>query len=419
MAWVKDKLTDLEVRKAIAKPPKSQKKLSDGQGLQLWLTPTGGRYWRFDYSFLGKRKLFSIGVYPNVSLARARIEAGKARLLLLDGQDPSEVKKQLKNSAILANENTFARIAQKLLEKKVREGRAEVTISKMQWILGKLSSSLTDRPISTIKVPEIIAALQKEESAGNLETARRMRTVIGEVFRFAIQSGLIEYDPVQATRGVTAAPKPRHHSAIVEPKRVGELLRLVDTYVERNIVTGSALQLMALLYPRPGELRQARWSEFDLESGLWNIPAERMKMRQPHVKALPQQAIAILERLKGVTGPHGNVLPALGKSASHMSENTMNAALRRIGISSEEHCSHGFRATASTLLNASNLFSIDAIERSLAHQDNNAVRRAYARDGSQTERKKMAQWWADHLDLLRSNRTGDANIIQLTARKTS
>jgi integrase len=414
MAWVKDKLTDLQVRKAIAKPPKSQRKLSDGQGLQLWLTPSGGRYWRFEYSFLGKRKLLSIGVYPNMSLARARTETDKARLLLLDGQDPSEVKKQVKISAVLANENTFAKIAQKLVEKKVREGRAEVTISKMQWILGKLSSSLTDRPISTIKVPEIIAALQKEESAGNLETARRMRTVIGEVFRFAIQSGLIEYDPVQATRGITAAPKPRHHSAIVEPKRVGELLRLIDTYAERNVITGTALQLMALLYPRPGEIRQAQWTEFDLENAVWNIPKERMKMRQPHTKALPSQATGILEKLKAITGPNGNVFPALGKSDNHMSENTMNAALRRIGIPGDEHCSHGFRATASTLLNASNLFSADAIERSLAHQDNNAVRRAYARDGFEVERQKMAQWWADHLDMLKSNTPHSENVVLLT-----
>jgi integrase len=417
MAWAKEKLSDLEIRNAISKPLLGQKKLSDGKGLQLWLTSTGGRYWRFDYTFQGKRKLLSLGVYPNMSLARARTEVDKARQQLLDGVDPSEMKKQLKNAALWASENTFDKLSQKLVEKKQREGRAAVTISKMEWILGKLSHSLGGRPITSIKVPEIIKELQKEESAGNLETARRMRTVIGEVFRFAIQNGLIEYDPVQATRGITAAPKPRHHSAILEPKRVGELLRLIDTYAERNRITGSGLQLMALLYPRPGELRQALWQEFDLENGIWNIPPERMKMRQPHAKSLSTQAVSILKNLKSITGPHGNVFPAVGKSDNHMSENTMNIALRRIGISGEEHCSHGFRATASTLLNASNLFSIDAIERSLAHQDNNAVRRAYARDGSEVERKRMAQWWADHLDLLRANAGEISNVVPIaTAR---
>ena len=266
MAWAKEKLTDLEIRSAAAKSPATLKKLSDGQGLQLWLTPSGGRYWRFDYSFNGKRKLLAIGVYPVMSLARARTEADKARVRIIDGKDPTEIKKQDKAAAKLADENTFARLAQNLVAKKQREGRAEVTISKMEWILGKLAKSLGNRPIAAITVPEIIAALQKEESAGNLETARRMRTVIGEVFRFAMQSGLIQHDLVQATRGSTAAPKPRHHSAIVEPRRVGELLNLIDTYAERNMVTGSALKLMALLYPRPGELRQAKWTEFDLEN---------------------------------------------------------------------------------------------------------------------------------------------------------
>ena len=297
------------------------------------------------------------------------------------------------------------------MAKKRKDGRAPVTIAKMEWILGKLKTSLWPRPIGSIRTPEVMQALKREEDAGNLETARRMRTVIGEVFRFAMQHGIIDGDPSAATKGAIANPKPKHFAAVTDPQRVGGLLRQVDDYADRQIITGSALQLMALLYPRPGELRQANWQEFDLEKGVWEIPADRMKLRHPHIKPLPRQAVAILKRLNEITGPQGFVFPALGRSTRPMSENTMNAALRRMGIAAEDHTSHGFRATASTLLNASNLFSIDAIEHSLAHQDRDAVRRAYARGDAMTERRKMAQWWADHLDLLRSG--AGASVITL------
>jgi integrase len=258
-----------------------------------------------------------------------------------------------------------------------------------------------------------MTVLSREADAGNLETARRMRTVIGEVFRYAIQHGIVEHDPVAATRGAIATPTPKHFAAILYPEAFGGLLRQIDDYAARNVVTGSALQLMALLYPRPGELRQAQWSEFDLAKCTWEIPASRMKLRQPHTKALPRQAVAILKALYKVTGPSGKVFPAVGRAARPLSENTMNAALRRMGVKASEHSSHGFRATASTLLNASNMFSADAIEHSLAHQDKDAVRRAYARGDAMTERKKMAQWWADYLDRLRNG--GEGKVVHLRA----
>ena len=244
-----------------------------------------------------------------------------------------------------------------------------------------------------------------------------MRTVIGEVFRYAIQTGLTDKDPVAATRGTVATRKAKHFAAILKPERFGELLRTVDDYAQRNVITGSALQLMALLYPRPGELRQAKWSEFDLANGTWEIPAERMKLRQAHTKTLPKQAIVILKTLHEVTGPEGNVFPATGRPINPMSENTMNVALRRMGILPSEHTPHGFRATVSTLINASNMFSSDAIERSLAHQDKDAVRRAYARGDAITERKAMAQWWADYLDRLREIGSSNSNILTMN-RKT-
>jgi integrase len=415
MARARDKLTDLEIRNA--KAGDKIRKLVDGKGLQLWVMPNGGKYWRYDYRHLGKRKLLALGTYPDVTLEKARLRLDEARSQVAEEKDPSLIKKQKKAEAHFAADNTFGKIAEQLVAKKKKDGLAAVTISKMEWILGKLKPSLGPHPIASIRTPDVIQALKKEEKADNLETARRMRTVIGEVFRFAMQHGIIESDPSAATKGSIAIRKPKHHAAITDPKRYGELLKLVDDYADRQIITGSALQLMALLYPRPGELRQAEWSEFDLNTGAWEIPAARMKLRHPHIKPLPRQAITILKRLHEITGPKGYVFPALGKSGRPMSENTMNLALRRMGIGAEEHSSHGFRASASTTLNASNLFSIDAIEHSLAHQDRDAVRRAYARGDAMTERRKMAQWWADHLDHLRGSHGG--NIVTMVRTSTA
>jgi integrase len=403
------KLADVTLR--TAKPARSLRKLADGRGLQFWITPQGGRYWRWEYRFHGKRKLLALGTYPDVSANEARDGADKARKLLREGKDPSEQKRQTKFRAKLATDNAFEKIAAKLVAKKRKGGTAKVTLDKMQWILGKVKQDLGHRPIGSITTPDIIAVLSREADADNLETARRMRTVIGEVFRYAIQHGIVAHDPVGPTRGAIATPKPKHFAAVLEPEAYGDLLRRIDDYATRNVVTGNALQLMALLYPRPGELRQAQWAEFDLAKGTWDIPALRMKLRQPHTKALPRQAIAILKSLHKITGPSGNVFPAVGRAANPLSENTMNAAMRRMGITASEHSSHGFRATASTLLNASNMFSTDAIEHSLAHQDKDAVRRAYARGDAMTERKKMAQWWADYLDRLRDG--GEDKVVPL------
>ncbi len=347
-------------------------------------------------------------------MAIARDKAIKAREQLAAGNDPSDAKRQNKLAERLKSETVFASIAAKLVAKKRKAGKAEVTITKMEWVLRKVESSLGSRPIASITTQDIVKCLVKEEEAENFETARRMRTVIGEVFRYAMQNGLTDKDPVHATRGTVATHKAKHFAAILKPERLGEMLRLIDYYSTRNVVTGSALQLMALLYSRPGELRQAKWDEFNLAKSTWEIPAERMKLREAHTKALPKQAIAILKELHKVTGPKGNVFPATGRPINSMSENTMNAALRRMGIPAHEHSSHGFRATASTLLNAANMFSSDAIERSLAHQDKDAVRRAYARGDALAERKKMAQWWADYLDRLRNSLNGTKNVIQLS-----
>jgi integrase len=411
MAWATGKLSDVTLRSA--KPSGTLRKLSDGKGLQFWVTPQGGRYWRYEYRFLGKRKLLALGTYPEVTITKAREKAAKAREAIADGHDPSILKRQKKIADLAQSESTFSKIASKLVARKRKAGRADITISKMEWILGKVEKDFGHRPIGSITAADIVKVVARENDAENFETARRMRTVLGEVFRYAMQNGLAVLDPALATKGEVTANKPKHYAALLEPLRVGAMLRSIDDYAVRNVITGSALQLMALLYPRPGELRQANWSEFDLENATWTIPASRMKLRQVHVKALPRQAITVLKRLQEVSGPQGNVFPAIGKSANCLSENTLNVALRRMGIPANDHTSHGFRATASTLLNASNHFSADAIERSLSHQDKDAVRRAYARGDAMAERKQMAQWWADHLDLLRSADKSGSNVISL------
>lgn len=361
--------------------------------------------------------MLSIGTYPEAALEKARKIADNARSQLIEGEGPSEIKKQKKAALSFAADNTFAKVAARLVSKKRKDGRADVTIAKMEWILEKLANSLGLRPMDAIRTPEVIQALKREKDADNLETARRMRTVIGEVFRYAMQHGIVESDP-SASRGAIASPRQKHFAAITEAVRFGEPLRTIDGYAERQPISGTALQLMALLYPRPGELRQAQWDEFDLEKGLWEIPAARMKLRQGHTKTLPRQAVAIMRQLQKLTGPQGFVFPANGRSNRPMSENTMNVALRRMGVAGSEHSSHGFRATSSTLLNASNLFSIDAIERSLAHQDKDAVRRAYARGDALIERRKMAQWWADPLDALRSGKAADVVTLGRRAARS-
>lgn len=392
-------LDDITVRSAKPREDGGIRKLSDGGGLQLWVMPTGGKLWRLDYRMYGKRKLLALGSYPVLTLKAAREQALQAKRDIISGVDPSAKKKARK----IATERTFASIAALLIEKKRAEGKADITIEKMAWILDKVKRDFGSRPIDSITTPEVIVAMRREEQAGRFEAARRMRTVLGEVFRFAMQNGVVTSDPVHATKGAIARPRQQHHPAILTPDRFGELLRLVDQYAATNVLTGSALQLMAILYPRPGELRQAHWQEFDLETGRWTIPAERMKMRTAHVKPLPQQAVEILSRVKTITGPHGLVFPAVGRPGRPMSENTMNTALKRMGIPSDEHVPHGFRSSASTMLNDANKFSVDAIEKELAHQDVDPVRRAYRRGDAMEERVAMAQWWADCLDQLRSS----------------
>jgi integrase len=401
-------LTDTAIRTSKHGPKPI--KLFDERGLFLLLQPSGGKLWRLKYRILGKEKKLSLGVYPDVTLKEARKRRDDARTLIANGLDPADVKHDQATEAKRVAANTFKIIADEYIDKSAKEGRAAVTIGKTRWLLSLMEADLGARPITDITPAELLASLQRIEAKGHLETARRMRSLAGRVFRYAVATSRANTDPSSLLRGALVAPKVTHHSAILEPKAVGELLRAIDGY-QGQPLTCLALKLTPHVFVRPGELRRAEWPEFDLEKAIWTIPAEKMKMRDAHVVPLSRQALDLLEAAKAISEGQQYVFSSLYPGNRPMSENTINASLRRLGYSGKEMTAHGFRSIASTLLNESGKWNPDAIERALAHKDGNAVRGAYHRGTHWDERVKMAQWWSDHLDVLRNG----AEVVQFPA----
>lgn len=391
-------LTDLECRKT--QPSEKLIKLSDTGGLQLWVYPNGTKVWRFAYRFGGKQKLFALGRYPATKLLQARMGRDKAKVLLDEGSDPSHVKKLARLESEFPGDS-FEIVAKEYLEKLRREGRAEATMTKLEWLLDFALPVLGPLSVSAVRPIEVLAVLRTVEKRGRYDTARRLRSTIGAVFRYAVATARAQVDPTAPLLGALTAPTVTPRAAVTDPKAFGGLLRAIDGYGGQK-TTKAALKLMALLFPRPGELRASQWSEFDLEAAVWTIPAERTKMRRAHRVPLAPQVIVILEDLHAITGGGAFVIPGVRTVRQPMSENTFNAALRSLGYSQDEATAHGFRASASTMLNESGLWSADAIERQLAHVENNNVRRAYARGQNWDERVKMMAWWADYLDQLRN-----------------
>ena len=391
-------LTELAIRSA--KVEGKITKLSDGGGLQLWVTGDGAKRWRLAYRYAGGQKVPAIGVYPDVGLKEARTARQDAKRLLSKGIDPSSAKKQAKAARASSAANTFEAIAAELVDKKRREGKAANTVGKSEWLLSLALPAIGTRPIKEIAAPDILAVLRKVESRGKLETAKRLRATIGQVFRYAVATGRADADPTGALAGAIASPVVRHRPAIVGPKAYGALLRSIVSY-EGSPETLAALELLALTFVRPGELRSAEWSEFDLGAALWSIPEEKMKMRRPHRVPLAPRAVAILLDLNTITGRGRFLFPSVRSATRCMSENTINAALRRLGFRQDEMTAHGFRSAASSILNESGLWNPDAIERQLAHVDNDGVRRAYARADFWDERVRMMNWWADKCEELR------------------
>lgn len=400
-------LSDAAIR--AAKAGATQFKLFDEGGLFLIVRPSGGKLWRLKYRHQGKEQQLSIGRYPDVGLKEARERRDQARKQIAAGVNPAFEKKRAAIAASISAANTFKAVAEEFIAKREREGVKDITTVKARWLLALLESGVGERPIAEIEPYELLAVLKRIELSGRHETAKRLLAFAGRVFRYAVATARAQRNVAADLQGALIAPKAKHHAAIIDPKGVGALMRAIDGF-EGHPMTLWALRLAPHVFVRPGELRMAEWKEIDLEAAIWRIPGSRMKMSREHVVPLSTQAVAILREAAELTGGGRFVFPSVRTPLRPMSENTLNAALRRLGYTGEEMTSHGFRSTASTLLNESGKWSRDAIERALAHGDSDSVRAAYHRGAHWDERVLMAQWWSNYLDRLREG----GKVVQLS-----
>lgn len=387
-------LTEVAIRKA--KSASKPRKLADERGLYLEVMPTGAKYWRWKYRHADKEKRMAFGVYPEVSLAEARARRDEARAVLRDGRDPGAERKAAKQAA-LSEEATFGVVAQEWLVRQ-RANMAEATFEKARWML-KQVASLDSRPIRAITAPEVLSVLRAVEQGGRHETTHRVKQRIGQVMRYAIATGRAERDVTADLRGALTSPTTKHHAAITDPAAVGELLRAIEGFSGQP-ATHAALRLAPYLFQRPYNIRTMEWTELDLDAGEWRIPADKMKMREAHIVPLPSQAVAVLKDIQRITGSGRYCFPSARGRGRPLSNNTLNAALRRLGFDKDTMTAHGFRAMASSLLNEQG-WSPDVIERQLAHAERNKVRAAYNRAQYLADRRRMMQAWADYLDGLR------------------
>lgn len=394
------------------KPQEKPFKLFDGRGLYLEVVPAGGRWWRFKYRHGGKEKRVSLGVYPDVGLKEARERLDEARKVLAAGIDPAEQRKAAKLASAIANPgNSFEIVGRewfKLNEPKWARNHADKIMGRMErdvfpWI-GK-------RSVGEVSPAELLAVLRRIESRGAIETAHRALQNCGQIFRYAIATSRGDHDISVNLRGALAPKIEKHFASVKEPAAVGALMRAIESY-HGSFVTRCALQMAALTFVRPGELRKAEWKEFNFAEAEWRIPAERMKKRQMLIVPLSTQAVAILRELEPLTGDGRYVFPSERTRERPMSENTVNAGLRRMGYNNDEMTGHGFRSMASTLLNEQR-WHPDAIERQLAHAEENETRGAYNYAEHLPERRRMMQSWADYLsDLARNRKVGSGDSAE-------
>lgn len=379
-----------------ARPREKAYKLADGKGLYLLITPEGRKYWRLKYRHAGKEKLLALGVFPDVSIAKARADRDEAREIIKTGRDPIATKKQERLAAQVATANTFEAVALEWIEQQSHRWVPSHVERVRDSLKADIFPDLGDRPISDIAAPELLAVLRKVEKRGVLETAQRLLQRCGAIFRYAIQTHRAERNPSLDLRGAIKQPKRKNYAAL-SAADLPEYLRKLETY-DGHMQTRLALKLLALTFVRSGELRKAEWSEFDLDKAEWRIPAERMKTDAPHIVPLSRQVLAVLQELEPLTGQGRYLFPNQSKLTVPMSENTMLYAIYRMGYHSRA-TGHGFRATASTILNEQG-WKADVIERQLAHAERNKVRAAYHRSEYLDDRRKMMQAWADYLDVL-------------------
>jgi len=387
-------LSDAAARNAKSKS--KPYKLADGDGLFLLVMPSGSKYWRLKYFFAGKEKTLALGVYPDVPLADARERRAQARKTLAAGTDPGEAKKDAKRQTALKIANDFEVVAREWFEKRKHEWKpnfAEMILDRLErHILPKLGQ----RPIADITAPEVLAMLRVVEGKGALELARRLMQMCGQIFMYAIATGRAERNPVTDLRGALKTPVVKHRAYLKESD-LPDYLKKLATY-DGHPQTLLALRFLLLTFVRTIELRAAQWTEIDWDKAEWRIPADRMKRKEEHLVPLSKQAIAVLRELKKHTGTRAYIFSNQHNPHTFMSENTMLYALYRMGYHSRT-TGHGFRSTASTILNEHG-FRADVIERQLAHNERNAVRAAYNHAQYLPERREMMQWWADYLDRL-------------------
>lgn len=382
-----------------AKPRPKPWKLSDGDGLYLLVQPNGARWWRMKYFIGGVEKMLSVGVYPEVSLKEARQRREDIRRKVAAKLDPSEGRKAEKRSRA----DTFESIAREWWEKRRKLWSEIYANAVMTRFEQDIFPHIGKKPVKTLAAADFLECLEKMQARGVIETAHKVKTKCSEVMRYAVATRRADRDPIVDLKGALPPVKHKHYATITYPSEVGALLRAIDGYHGKSRVVECALRLLPLVFVRSSELRYAEWEEFDLHKAQWKIPAERMKMDFPHIVPLSKQAVSVLRELHPFTGPDGLLFPSVRTVTRPISENTINSALRRMGYTKDEMTGHGFRSMASTLLNEEG-WHPDAIERQLAHTEENDVRAAYNYAEYLPERRKMMQWWADYLDGLRADR---------------
>ena len=390
-------LSDTAIRNA--KPGEKPRKMYDAKGLFLIVQPSGGKWWRFRYKFDDKEKTISLGTYPEVSLKKARERRDEYREDLADERDPSQTRKSKKEAKKREVTDSFEAVTREWHQKQSHTWKPVYSKKILKRFEQDVFPYIGNQQIDEITAPTLLAVLRRIESRGVIDTAHRIHQNCGQVFRYAVATGKAERDPSSDLKGALTPVNVKHHSSITDPVKVGELLRAIDDFGGFYPIS-CALRLAPLFFVRPGELRRAEWSEFDLDKAEWRIPAEKMKMKQVHIVPLAKQATAILEELHRVTGSGRYLFPSIRTVQKPISENTINVALRRMGYTKEEMTGHGFRSMASTLLNEQG-FNRDWIERQLAHSERDNIRAAYNYAEYLPERKRMMQHWADYLDSLR------------------
>jgi integrase len=394
-------LSDTRIRRMrLAGKPR---KLFDAGGLYVLVTPEGGRYWRLKYRFGGREKLLALGVYPQVPLMLARARREEARKQIAAGVDPGAAKRAAKAAVVAREVGTFEAVAREWFSKFSAPWAASHAKTVERRLERDVFPWIGNRPVGEIAASELLAMLRRVEARGALETAHRIHQVVSQVLRYAVAIGSAQRDPSTDLRGALPSADEKHHAALTKPADVAGLMRAIADY-RGSFVTRCALRLAALLFVRPGELRRAEWGEVDFENAVWRIPAAKMKARAEHLVPLSPQAITVLRELNPLTGGGRYLFPSVRGANRPMSENTVLAALRRMGYGTDEMSGHGFRSTASTLLNEMG-WAPDFIERQLAHAERDEVRDAYNRAEYLTERRKMMRAWADYLDALASGGT--------------